>query len=129
MAETQPSTDTEAARMLEPIDGPVSHQQYMRRIDWRLIPLLALINLCCFLDRSNIGNARLLNLEEDLGLTQAQYSMCISIFFIGYILCEIPSNMALKVFRPSRWISRIMITWGALSMCMAAVRNGAGLMA
>ncbi|RKP39457.1 major facilitator superfamily domain-containing protein [Dimargaris cristalligena] len=100
----------------------------VRRIDWRLLPLLNIVYMFCYLDRSNIGNAKLLSLEEDLGITQAGYSWGLSIFFIGYILFEVPSNMMLKRSRPSRWLSFIIITWGSFCVLMAANSGTASLL-
>ena len=80
-----------------------------------------------------IGNAKIANkeshegLEEALDLTPSQYQLALGIFFVGYVVFEVPSNLALKKFRPSRWISRIMVTWGIISTCMAAVKDFKGL--
>ncbi|KAF8930764.1 hypothetical protein BGZ52_000653 [Haplosporangium bisporale] len=64
-----------------------------RKIDLRLIPLLSLMYLFSFLDRVNIGNAKVAGLEKDIGLTPQEYSWALSIFFIGYIIAETPSQM------------------------------------
>ncbi|KAJ1982610.1 hypothetical protein H4R35_000236 [Dimargaris xerosporica] len=101
----------------------------IRKVDWHIIPLLNAVYLFCFLDRSNIGNAKLLNVEEDLGLSQAMYSWSLSIFFFGYILFEVPSNLILKAYRPSRWLGIIIVAWGGLCATLAAIHNSAGLLA
>ncbi|KAJ1910730.1 hypothetical protein IWQ60_010499 [Tieghemiomyces parasiticus] len=67
-----------------------------------------------------IRNAKLLSLEEDLGIDQVGYSWGLSIFFIGYVLFEVPSNMMLKRSLPSRWLALIIVIWGSLCACMAA---------
>ena len=71
-----------------------------RKVDLKLIPFLALIYLFCFLDRVNIGYARLYKLEADLNLSQLEYSWTLSIFFVGYVLFEVPSNLLLKKYSP-----------------------------
>jgi MFS family permease len=83
--------------------------------------------LLCFLDRVNIGNARLYGLEADLGLTGSQYQTAVSLLFVTYVLVEVPSNLVLKKFTPSRWISIITVTWGIISTLTGIVQNFAGL--
>jgi MFS family permease len=123
-------------------------RRLVRKLDWRLLPFLSFLQLLSFLDRVNIGiqlpqfyeipltflgNAKIANkesgasMEEELGLSPNQYSFSLSIFFVGYVLCEVPSNIMMKKARPSRWISRIMVTWGLISTCMAAVHDFRGL--
>lgn len=83
----------------------------LRKIDWKLIPFLALLYLLSFLDRTNIGNARLDTLEADLGMTGLMYNNALAVFFPFYVVAEVPSNMAMKRFRPSVWIPSIMVAW------------------
>lgn len=106
-------------------------KKLLRKIDFALIPFLALLYLLSFLDRTNIGNARLDTLEKDLGLDPArlQYNDALAIFFPFYVAAEIPSNMAMKRFRPSIWIPSIMVAWGVCCTLMGIVHNYAGLMA
>ncbi|ORX92412.1 MFS general substrate transporter [Basidiobolus meristosporus CBS 931.73] len=106
----------------------VSEKTLLRKLDWHLIPYLSLLYLCSFLDRVNIGNARLFSMEESIGVTENQFAWSLSIFYVGYILFEVPSNNLLKRFRPSRWISRIMVSWGIITMCTAAVHGFNSLM-
>ncbi|KAK9766387.1 hypothetical protein K7432_004554 [Basidiobolus ranarum] len=113
---------------LEAKEPPVSEQKLLRKMDWHLIPFLSLLYLCSFLDRVNIGNARLFSMEESVGVTDDQFAWSLSIFYVGYVLLEVPSNNLLKRFRPSRWISRIMVSWGIITMCTAAVKGFASLM-
>jgi MFS family permease len=100
-----------------------------RRIDLRLIPLLALLYCLSFLDRVNIGNAKIYGLEKATGITPSDYNWALSIFFIGYILAEIPSNLILKKIGPPIWISAVMITWGGVTMALAACNNAPSLLA
>ena len=81
-------------------------------MDLRLIPMLALLYLLSFLDRGNIGNAKIAGMEEDLNLSGTQYSLCATVFFFSYSAFEIPSNLLLKKFRPSVWLPAIMVAWG-----------------
>ncbi|KAG9324802.1 hypothetical protein KVV02_004675 [Mortierella alpina] len=105
----------------------------IRRVRWkvdrRLIPLLSVLYLCSFMDRVNIGNAKVANLEADLELQPGVYHLACSIFYIGYIMGEIPANLALKKIGPRTWIPIVMVAWGTISMSMAALTNGSGLLA
>lgn len=86
-------------------------------------------NRLCFLDRTNIGNARLDNLEQDLHLKGIQYNDCLAILFPFYIAAEIPSNMMMKRIRPSIWLTFIMVCWSASMIGQGFVKNYSGLMA
>ncbi|KAK4120987.1 MFS general substrate transporter [Parathielavia appendiculata] len=103
----------------------------IRKVDLRLIPFLALLYLLSFLDRTNIGNARLDTLEKDLKLEPARlhYNDALAVFFPFYVAAEIPSNMAMKRWRPSIWIPSIMVAWAVCTTLMGIVHNYAGLMA
>jgi ACS family tartrate transporter-like MFS transporter len=88
----------------------------------RLMPLILLFYLIAFVDRVNVGFAAL-TMNKDLGLTPFVYGWGAGIFFIGYVLFEIPSNWALVHFGARRWIARIMFTWGIFAMLMATTRG------
>lgn len=92
----------------------------IRTISWRLIPFLILAYFFSYLDRVNLSFASLTMLPE-LKLSPTAYSFGAGIFFIGYFIFEVPSNLALERFGASRWIARIMVSWGILSALMAAV--------
>jgi hypothetical protein len=83
-----------------------------------------------FLDRSNIGNARLAGLERDLNLPSKSllYNNALAIFFPFYVLAEIPSNLMMKCFRPSIWVPSIMVAWGVICVLMGVVKSYSGLL-
>jgi ACS family tartrate transporter-like MFS transporter len=83
---------------------------------------LFVLYIVCFLDRVNIGFAAL-QMNEDLGLSPAVYGFGAGIFFVGYVLFEVPSNLMLARIGARRWIARIMITWGIIACAMMAVRG------
>ncbi|CAG8929592.1 unnamed protein product [Penicillium salamii] len=89
-----------------------------RKVIWKcdlhVVPILMLLYLLAFLDRINIGNARLQGLEDDLQMEGPQYNYALFIFFIPYILCEVPCNLLMKRLAPSTWISGIMAAWGCV---------------
>ncbi|OBA23211.1 hypothetical protein METBIDRAFT_29735 [Metschnikowia bicuspidata var. bicuspidata NRRL YB-4993] len=106
------------------------HRRITRKVDIRLIPMLVLLYILNYLDRNNIASARLGGLESDLGLQGNQYQICISILFVGYILMQIPANMFLNKYKkPSVFITCIMVSWGTVSTCTAAVQGFGGLLA
>jgi D-galactonate transporter len=94
----------------------------IRAISWRLIPFLVLAYFFSYLDRVNLGFAAL-TMNADLKFSPLVYAWGAGIFFIGYFIFEVPSNLALEKFGASRWIARIMVTWGIISALMATVRG------
>ncbi|XDA04085.1 MFS transporter (plasmid) [Cupriavidus sp. Agwp_2] len=84
----------------------------------RLIPFLALIYVVAYIDRSVVGFAKL-HMNAALGISDAAYGLGAGLFFIGYFLCEVPSNLALERFGARRWFARILLTWGLITMAMA----------
>jgi D-galactonate transporter len=92
----------------------------IRTISWRLIPFLVLAYFFSYLDRVNLGFAAL-TMNEELKFTPLIFAWGAGIFFIGYFIFEVPSNLALERFGASRWIARIMVTWGIISALMAVV--------
>ena len=94
----------------------------MRTVAWRLVPFLCLIYVVAFIDRINIGFAAL-TMSKDLGLTPAMFGLGAGIFFIGYFLFEVPSNLILHRVGARRWIARVMITWGIISTCFTLIHG------
>jgi len=97
-------------------------RQTVRRVVWRILPFLIVCYLIAIIDRGNIGMASL-QMNEDLGLSKAVFGLASSLFFIGYFLFEVPSNLAMQKIGAKIWISRIMITWGIVSVCTAFVES------
>lgn len=90
------------------------------KITWRLLPFLFLCYLCAYLDRINVAFAKL-QMLKDLNFSDAVYGAGAGVFFVGYLLFEIPSNLLLLKVGARRWIARIMITWGIISAGMMFV--------
>src|SRR3954452_5735503 len=88
----------------------------VRKVATRLIPALLALYIIAYLDRVNVTFAQD-KLESDLGFSGAVYGFGAGIFFVGYFLLEVPSNLALHKFGARRWMARIMITWGLISAC------------
>ena len=85
-----------------------------RKVTLRLLPYLFLCYILAYIDRVNVGFAKL-QMQHDLGMSDAVYGLAAGIFFIGYFLFEIPANMMLQKIGARRWIGPIMIVWGLLS--------------
>ena len=98
------------------------HKQTMRKVVTRLMPALLVLYVIAYLDRVNVTFAQD-RLEEDLGFSGAVYGFGAGIFFVGYFLLEVPSNLALHRFGARKWMARIMITWGLISACTMFVQG------
>ncbi|KAH0835352.1 hypothetical protein AYO21_01570 [Fonsecaea monophora] len=101
----------------------------LRKLDVRIIPMIMWMYLMSFMDRVNIGNARLYDLEEDLGLVGDQYQLAVSILFVTYCLFELPSNLIIKKLQPARYLAFITFAWGVVATLTGVVQNFAGLIA
>ncbi len=101
-----------------PMDGVYSERSVEDRayskVFWRIIPFLMLCYVVAYLDRVNVGFAKL-QMSSELGLSEAAYGIGAGIFFIGYFLFEVPSNVILNKVGARVWIARIMLTWGVIS--------------
>jgi ACS family tartrate transporter-like MFS transporter len=91
-----------------------------RKIFWRVIPLLMVLYVISFIDRINVGFAAL-TMNRDIGLTPYLFGWGAGIFFVGYFIFEIPSNMLMARVGARKWIARILFTWGVLACAMALV--------
>ena len=105
-------------------DAPALERSTTRTVTWRLIPLLGLIYLIAYIDRQNVSYAKL-QMADDLALSEAAFGLGASLFFIGYFLFEVPSNVILARVGVRRWFARIMATWGAITILLGFTPNGA----
>ncbi|KAL5321281.1 hypothetical protein ACEPPN_012096 [Leptodophora sp. 'Broadleaf-Isolate-01'] len=108
--------------------APISVDSAMTRrvllkLDVRILPVLAALFLCSFLDRTNVGNAKIYKLEADLGMTDHQYDTGLAVFYATYIASEIPSNLVLKKLSPRIWLPALTMMWGIVTMCLGFVKN------
>ncbi|PPQ91679.1 LOW QUALITY PROTEIN: hypothetical protein CVT25_012892 [Psilocybe cyanescens] len=95
----------------------------VRKIDLRLIPILTLLYLLSFLDRTNIGNAKILGLTTDLHVSPPEYNTALALYFVAYVIFEVPANR----FDPQIWLPTLTLLWGIVSICQGLVVNKAGL--
>jgi MFS transporter, ACS family, tartrate transporter len=94
----------------------------IRRVAWRLMPVLMLGYFCAYLDRVNVGFAKL-TMQNALSISEAVFGFGAGVFFVGYFLAEIPSNLVLNRVGARKWIARILLTWGIISGLTAFVWN------
>jgi MFS transporter, ACS family, tartrate transporter len=106
-----------AAQRVEPIE-----RETMRRVIWHLLPILMVGYFCASLDRANVGMAAI-TMKSALSFSNAQFGFGAGIFFWGYLLAEIPSNLIMNRIGARRWISRILMSWGVVSALTAFVWN------
>ena len=113
MDTTTPTTDATSA----------VEKSAIRKVAVRLVPFVALMFFINYLDRTAIGFAGPGGMNDDLALSAAQFGFASGVFFIGYIILEVPSNLALHRFGARRWLARIMVSWGIVSLLFVWVGN------
>nr|GAT59405.1 MFS transporter [Mycena chlorophos] len=102
-------------------------RRVLRKLDLHILPPLALLWLCNFIDRSNIGNAKIVGLTADTHLVGNQFNVALSVFYVSYILVEVPSNLVMKHMKPARWLCILVFAWGGVTTLTCLVKNFAGL--
>ncbi|KAL2850363.1 major facilitator superfamily domain-containing protein [Aspergillus pseudodeflectus] len=122
---TEQPTDNDLNRAV----SPAEFDRILRKVDLRVIPILAIFYLLSFLDRGSIGNANIQGLSETLGLVGQQYNWCLTIFFFPYSFFEPVSNLLLVRLKPSIWLPSIVTAWGIVMTLTGIVQNYSGLLA
>ncbi|BEI83018.1 hypothetical protein CcaverHIS002_0308860 [Cutaneotrichosporon cavernicola] len=121
------------APVAEYVEGSIEEKRLVRKIDIHLLPMLWIMYVLNYLDRTNIGNAKVGadhgGFEGDWNLSSADYSLILSIFFVGYLLWEVPSNMMLARSKPSIFLPTIMFIWGAMSIGAKGMHSLGGMVA
>ncbi len=110
----------------EALSQNLNESSLVRKLDITLLPALTLLYLLSFLDRSNVGNARIEGLATDLHMTGDQYLTGLTLYFIGYVLFEVPANMVLKIWKPNLWLPTLTLAWGVVSTLMGVTQSRAG---
>ena len=116
------TTQNAAAPNLAAFPSVAEEQSIVRKVAWRIMPLIMICYLFAFFDRINISFAKF-QLQGDLGLSDTAYGLGASLFVVGYVLFEVPSNMFLYKVGARRWIARIMISWGLATAAMVFVSS------
>ena len=108
---------------------PILDRRVTRKFDTHVVPWLFGLWLLAFIDRSNIGNARIDGLVKDLKLTGNKYNVALTVFYVPYILIDVPSNWILKYVGAGYYLPGLLIGWGIVGTCMGAVKTYGGLIA
>ncbi|KAK4174291.1 major facilitator superfamily domain-containing protein [Triangularia setosa] len=122
-------TDESVVSSLEtpsPSDEPETKlltRRLLWKLDTRILPIFILLVLCSFLDRTNVGNAKVYNMDKELNLSPLQYQQGLAAFYPLYIAGEIPSNLVLKKITPRIWIAFMTFLWGLFCLCLGFVHN------
>ncbi|KAF7370479.1 MFS general substrate transporter [Mycena sanguinolenta] len=112
----------------EVVIDPQAERRLVRKLDWALLPLFTLIYCTNFVDRTAIGNAKIAGIEKDLGMVGFDYNRALTVFYVFYIVSDIPSNLALKHFG-SMWLAAMVTCFGIISIATAFVQSYSGLIA
>ncbi|KAJ9137506.1 MFS transporter [Pleurostoma richardsiae] len=135
---TETNTDGEAAEkrvelftpdgseLEDAATGTINERALLRKLDLKLLPAVGILYLLSFLDRSNVGNARIEGLAADLDMTGNQYLTGLTLYFIGYVIFEVPCNIVLKRTSPRLWLPTLTIAWGIVATLLGVVQNLAG---
>ncbi|KAL8787727.1 MAG: hypothetical protein Q9213_002047 [Squamulea squamosa] len=109
--------------------GSPLDRRITRKFDLHIMPWLFVIWLLAFIDRSNIGNARIDGLAKDLKLDGTKFNIALTVFYIPYVLIDVPSNWVVKYFGANHYLPGLLIAWGIVGMCTGFVKNYSGLLA
>lgn len=100
----------------------IVEKDLISKITWRLMPFLGILYLIAYIDRQNVSFAKL-QMVDALGLSEYAYGLGASLFFIGYFIFEVPSNLLLEKFGASKWFARILVSWGLVTVALAFTQN------
>ncbi|CBQ73910.1 conserved hypothetical protein [Sporisorium reilianum SRZ2] len=118
---------TNADAVASTVEDPKETARLIRKLDWHVLPICSVLYLFSFLDRTAIGNARVLGMQKDLKLSDSGYAAALSIFFALYCLLEVPSNLILKKMGAKKWIPIIVVAWGIVMLLTGFSNNFAAL--
>ncbi|KAJ4481244.1 major facilitator superfamily domain-containing protein [Lentinula aciculospora] len=111
------------------VEDLVMEGKVWRKFDYRVLPVMSMFFLLSFLDRTNIGNARVAGLQTDLGMSNKQYSIALTVTYVPYILSELPSNLMLKAVGPDLVLPTMLTLWGIVTTLQGIVNSYSGLLA
>lgn len=123
---SSPGPDTQSQPGEATTIDPQAEARLVRKLDWALMPLFTTIYCLNFIDRTSIGNARVAGLEKDLGMSGNDLNIALTIFYVFYIVADIPSNLLLKQFG-SAWLAFLVVGFGVVSIGSAFLKNFTGL--
>ncbi|KAG4261248.1 hypothetical protein FPRO04_08238 [Fusarium proliferatum] len=107
-------------------NSQINEKALLRKLDLKLLPAVGILYLLSFLDRSNVGNARIEGMIDDLHMSGNEYLTGLTLYFIGYVLFEIPCNIILKRTTPRLWLPTLTVAWGIVATLLGIVQNKTG---
>ncbi|KAJ6567140.1 major facilitator superfamily domain-containing protein [Mycena capillaripes] len=113
----------------QPIVNDELERTVWRKLDIWILPVVTIFYLLSFLDRTNIGNAKVAGLLKDLKMTPQQYSIALTVTYVPYIAAELPSNLLLKIVGPNLMLPTMLTLWGVVTTCQGTVKTYGGLLA
>lgn len=119
----------EALAHLTPDEEAALEKRIVRKIDMRLMPIIICMFWLNVLDRNSISNAKIAGMPKDLGMNDSQYNTCLMIFYVGYVLTQLPSNAILPLVRPSLYFPAVTLCWGVVSMSQGFLHSYSSIMA
>ncbi|KAK5173831.1 uncharacterized protein LTR77_002512 [Saxophila tyrrhenica] len=128
-ADESPSSDTSDTSGDVERSGDINERALIRKLDFRLLPAVTVLYLLSFLDRSNVANAKVEGLAEATNMTDDGYLTGLTLFFLGYVLFEIPCNIILKRTTPRFWLPTLTVIWGVVATLLGIVQHQAGFYA
>jgi MFS transporter, ACS family, tartrate transporter len=114
--------DSTSTELLAGGSGIGLAEQTLRKVRWRILPLVLLLSVICYVDRTNVGFAKA-GLATDVGISDAAYGLAAGIFFIGYVLFEVPSSGGMLRFGARKWLPFLVISWGVFATAMALISD------
>ncbi|KAL8868989.1 MAG: hypothetical protein Q9174_004608 [Haloplaca sp. 1 TL-2023] len=129
MSDSRDEPDLKTESDHDQIVDTALNQRITRKFDTHIVPWLFGLWLLAFIDRSNIGNARIDGLAEELELDGNKFNIALTVFYIPYIMIDVPSNWVLKYFGAGRYLPGLLIAWGIVGMCTGFVKDYGGLLA
>ncbi|KAL0961234.1 hypothetical protein HGRIS_006200 [Hohenbuehelia grisea] len=122
-------TDSSGTSSIHGAEAAVFEKRVWWKLDLSVLGVITMFYLLSWLDRTNLGNARVAGLQKDLKLTNDQYSIALTVTFVPYIIAELPSNLLLKVVGPDRLLPTLLTLWGIVTTLQGVIHNYAGLLA
>ena len=108
---------------------PARERKLLAKLDMFFVPVIMLVYLSCFLDRSNIGNVKVAGMPEDIGASDEQFSIAVSIFYATYVAFETPWAILLKKLTPRYLLTSLCVVWSITTICSGFITNAGGLYA
>lgn len=122
-----PSISSSSSPELTELVGEYSEKRLVRKLDWHILPLISVLHLLSFLDRSNFGNAKAAGMEKSLHLGDMDFNTAAALFYVFYAAFEVPSNVLMKRIGPARWYPIQVIAWGIVCTMISLTQNFTGL--